>query len=375
MEKCIIIPDSFKGTMSAMEVSNMIESEVGDFFPQCEIHSIPIADGGEGTVDCFVHALGGKKTEAEVTGPFGEKVQGFYGTINDIAIIEMAAAAGMAYGRRDPVNASTYGVGELICHAIDSGHKRIILGLGGSCTNDAGAGMAAALGTKFTDRQGNTLLPVGGDLGDVVRINNEETERRLKGIQIEAMCDINNPMYGPKGAACVFGPQKGADQKTVALLDKNLRCFSRAITRNLCMDVSGIPGSGSAGGMGAGVCAFLGGKLVSGIELLLDVVGFDMLLDHCDVVFTGEGRLDHQSFGGKVISGVAKRAQGQGIPVVAVVGCMEKAVEPLLKQYGIHTVYPVYDQPVEIDQIRASCKKDLKEKTGQMLQDIRAGMY
>lgn len=374
MKKCIIIPDSFKGTISSIKVCNMIAGEVCKHFPTCNIISIPVADGGEGTVDCLTHVMNGQKIAVEVQGPLGQPVKSFFGIVDDnIAIIEMAAASGLnlAYGKLDPMTTTTYGVGELIRHAVEKGCRKIILGLGGSCTNDGGAGMAAALGTKFFDADGKEFIPTGGTLKNVVRIDNRETCRLLDGVVVEAMCDIDNPMYGEKGAAYIFGPQKGADEKDVIELDLNLRHFAKVFEESFGRDVSHIPGSGAAGAMGAGVYSFLNGSLSSGIELVLEIVGFDDMLKNCDIVFTGEGRLDSQSLGGKVISGVGKHAKVQNVPVIAVCGCVEKGLDKELADAGIYKAWSVYDKPPKLEQILSTCSSDLQNSVAELLEELK----
>lgn len=369
MKKCVIVPDSFKGTMSSVEVCDVISEKVRNLFPHCQICGIPIADGGEGTVDCFVRAIGGEKRNVRVQGPFGEEIESFYGVVKgDTAVVEMAAAAGLplACGKRDPGKASTYGVGQLIAHAVRSGCRGVILGLGGSCTNDGGAGMAAALGTRFFRKDGSCFVPSGDSLEDVVSIDNSGAEKMLSGVEIQGMCDIENPMFGEKGAAYIFGPQKGADTEEIQVLDRNLRAFSEVIKRELGMDVSRIPGSGAAGAMGAGVCAFLGGSLVSGIELLLEVVNFDQMLQSCDLVITGEGKLDQQSFDGKVIAGVVRHARKFHVPVVAVAGYVEPDVRRALDAFGVSGALSVYDKRMNLELILPTCKTDL----GRRVEDL-----
>ena len=314
MSKYIVIPDSFKGTMSSVEVCGVIEEVMRERLPDCRICSIPIADGGEGTVDCFLHALDGTRKTVEVRGPFGEMTGSFYGRFGDTAVVEMAAAAGLtlAYGKMD-------------------------LGLGGSCTNDGGTGMAAALGTEFFKADGSSFVPTGDTLTEIAGIDTSRTKQQLKGISIEAMCDISNPMFGKNGAAHVFGPQKGATAEQVQLLDENLKHLSEMIYKSLDLKVSHLPGSGAAGGMGAGVCAFLGGNLTSGIEL-----------------------------GGKVIAGVARHAGKFHVPVIAIAGCVEHGLQPELEEHGISRVFPVYTGPVELEQILPTCKEDLRQTVVQL---------
>lgn len=362
MRKCIILPDSFKGTMSALRVCEIMKKCILQVFPNCEVIAIPVADGGEGTVDCFLQALGGRKVKLQTSGPFMENIESFYGITEDnTAIIEMAAAAGLplAAGKLDPEKASTYGVGELIYDAAMKGCKRIILGLGGSCTNDGGAGMAAALGTKFYDEYGVPFIPVGGTLSQVFQIDISETTKLLKGIEIIAMCDIDNPMYGENGAALIFAPQKGADEKIVARLEQQLRCFSHTIHMSLGIDVSELKGAGAAGAMGAGVYAFLGAALKRGIEIVLDLVDFDTLLTKCDYVFTGEGRLDRQSLSGKVVMGVSGRAKAKHVPVIAVVGSMEKELKEIYDM-GVTAVYETSINRKTMDEIKMHCEEDLE---------------
>ena len=335
--KYLLMPDSFKGTMDAIEVCEIMRSAILQCDPDADIVSVPVADGGEGTVECFLSAFGGEKREVEITGPYGESIKSFYGMTGDTAVVEMAAAAGFSQtngGRKDPSKATTFGVGKLIRAAVEAGAKKIILGLGGSCTNDCGAGMAAALGTVFRDGEGRAFVPAGGDLDRVRSIDCLQTKQLLQGVSIEAMCDIDNPLYGKNGAACVFAPQKGADSRMVKLLDDNLRAFAEVIEAELGVDVSKMPGGGAAGGMGAGAKAFLGAELKQGIDVVLDMLGFEDMLRSCRVIFTGEGQFDSQSLGGKVVIGISRRAKSAGVPVIVVAGRL-KGEMPKLKDLGI----------------------------------------
>ena len=324
MKKCIMISDSFKGSLSSGDICAIARESVEKFFPGCEVIGLPVADGGEGTVACFLEACGGRSvTVSGVTGPLGETIEASYGMLDDVtAVVEMAAAASlpMVGDNKDPRIATTYGVGQLLRHAVENGAKKIILGLGGSATNDCGCGCAAALGVRFTDSEGKEFVPAGGNLNKVAHIDVSAAKKLLEGVEITAMCDIDNPMYGPQGAAYIFGPQKGADEEMVKLLDDNLKAINAVIETELGVRVADLPGAGAAGAFGAGVVAFLGGQLKSGIETVLDTVEFDRLLTGADAVFTGEGRIDSQSLRGKVISGVASRAVKQNVPVFAVVG-------------------------------------------------------
>ena len=322
MKKCVVVSDSFKGNVSSREICEIAQRVIPRHFPACEVVCIPVADGGEGTVDCFIQAMGAQRVEVTVTNALGEKSAAAYARIGELAIIEMAAAAGLPQvgALRCPGTATTYGVGELIAHAAHSGCRKILLGLGGSATNDGGCGCAAALGVRFYDADGQSFVPVGDTLGRIARIDNAEAEALLRSVEITVMCDVTNPLYGPTGAAYVFAPQKGADAEKVKSLDAGLRHFGDVIRSQLGIDVSRMPGAGAAGGMGAGCVALLGGTIQSGIDAVLDVTGFDRQLEGADLVITGEGRIDSQSADGKVISGVARRTKAKGIPLIAIAG-------------------------------------------------------
>lgn len=323
MKKCIVISDSFKGTMSSLQICSLAKESIHKIFPECKVVAVPAADGGEGTVEAFLGALGGQKVAAVVTGPLHKPVEAFYGRCGDTAIIEMAAAAGLGLvgSNANPLLTTTYGVGELIYSAVKAGCQKIILGLGGSATNDGGCGMAAALGTVFTDKNGVSFVPVGATLAEISNIDNEATKQLLSGIDIEVMCDIDNPLYGEKGAAYVFAPQKGAVPAEVRLLDNNLRAFDEALQQYLGVSSQqSVKGAGAAGGMGAGAAVLLNGRLRQGIEIILDTVGIERELPDADAVFTGEGRLDSQSLGGKVVCGVAARAAKFNVPVYVLAG-------------------------------------------------------
>ena len=322
MKKCVVVSDSFKGTVSSREICEIAQRVIPRHFPACEVVCIPVADGGEGTVDCFVQAMGAQRVGVTVTNALGEKSAAAYARLGELAIIEMAAAAGLPQvgALRCPGTATTYGVGELIAHAIDSGCRKILLGLGGSATNDGGCGCAAALGVRFYDADGQSFVPVGDTLGRIARIDTAEAEALLRSVEITVMCDVTNPLYGPTGAAYVFAPQKGADAEKVKSLDAGLRHFGDVIRSQYGLDVSAMPGAGAAGGMGAGCVALLGGTIQSGIDAVLDVTGFDRQLEGADLVITGEGRIDSQSADGKVVSGVARRTRAKGVPLIAIAG-------------------------------------------------------
>lgn len=344
MEKILLVPDSFKGTLSSRQVCQVMAGQLRRFFPQAQVKSIPVADGGEGSVEAFLAAAGGERRTRTVTGPFGEPVEAFYGVLGDgrTAVIEMAACAGLplAEGRLNPERATTYGVGELLLAAKEAGCTKAILGLGGSCTNDGGVGAAAALGAKFTRADGAAFVPTGGTLGEIAALDVSPVAQALQGMELTAMCDIDNPLYGEAGAAAVFAPQKGADAAMVARLDAGLRHLGQVSARCLGRDFSHLPGAGAAGGLGFGMAAFCGAQLRMGIDAVLDAVGFDSLLPGTDVVFTGEGKIDSQSARGKVVSGVAARCRKAGVPVVAVVGQIGQGFEEMYQQ-GLTAVFSI----------------------------------
>lgn len=322
MKKVVVISDSFKGTLSSREICDIARESVPRILPGCAVTAIPVADGGEGTVSCFLDSIGASPVTVSVQGPYGETVDAVYARKGNRAIIEMASAAGlpMVGSNLDPERTTTCGVGMLLRHAVENGCNELLLGLGGSCTNDGGCGCAAALGTRFFDADGNPFVPVGGTLGNIARIDNREAEKLLDGVTLTLMSDVDNPLCGVRGAAHVFGPQKGADAAMVERLDAGLAHLAAVIERDLGARVADIPGAGAAGGMGAGCMAFLGAEMRSGIEAVLDLVDFDAQIDSADLVITGEGRIDSQSVHGKVISGIAKRTQPRGVPLVAIVG-------------------------------------------------------
>ena len=320
MKRCLVLSDSFKGTLSSPDICRIARSL---HIPGWHIDALPVADGGEGTTDCFLDACGGQRIALPVSGPFGGTIDGFYGLLPDgTAVVECAAAAGLhqAEGRPDPEAATTYGVGQLLAHALDHGAKRLILGLGGSCTNDGGCGAAAALGVRFYDRQGRGFVPTGGTLADIDAIDLSGRHPGLRPGVLTVMCDIDNPLYGETGAAYIFAPQKGANDACVQRLDAGLRHLAAVLHAQLGAEVDTLPGGGAAGGFGAGCAALLCGALRSGITTVLDTVDFDRRAVGCDLVVTGEGSFDAQSLGGKAISGVAGRCQKLHVPAAVLAG-------------------------------------------------------
>ncbi|WP_455716094.1 glycerate kinase family protein [Anaerosporobacter sp.] len=365
MKRCIIIPDSYKGTMSSFQICNIMERAVKKHFPDCETIKVPMADGGEGTVDCFLNATDAKKVMVRTSGPYGETIDAYYARLGNTAVIEMASAAGLMLAMNsefglDPKVTTTYGVGLMMKHAIEQGCKEIILGLGGSCTNDAGVGAARALGTCFFDTRGKDFIPTAATLSKIADIDNSVTEELLQGVKVTAMCDIDNPLYGPEGAAYVFGPQKGADEVTVELLDSNLKYLADVIEGVLGKRVSQMPGAGAAGGFGAGVVSFFQGKLRSGIDTLLDLIKFDDLLIGTDMVFTGEGRIDSQSLRGKAVIGIAMRAKVENVPVIAVVGSIEEDIDAAYDM-GVTSIFSINRAPMSFEEAKDWSEQNLAD--------------
>lgn len=369
MNKCILAPDSFKGTLSSTEACDIICNVFASLAPRCEVIALPIADGGEGTVDCFERALPKpQRINVCVSGPFGEKRDVHYIRQDDTAVMEMAVCAGLPLvdGHENPLETTTYGVGEMIAHAVRAGCRHITLGLGGSCTNDCGAGMAAALGVVFKDEKGCSFVPVGGTLSLIADYDLTAASRFLQDSKITAMCDIDSPMHGLKGAAYVFAPQKGASATDVIALDSGLKSIDKVITDKTGASIAKVPGAGAAGAMGAGMLAFLGGKLKPGIEAILDTVGFDAMLAGADLVMTGEGRVDSQSAMGKVISGIATRAKKQNVPVVVFAGGIDAGAEALY-DLGVTAMFSINQSCETFDVARLKAKENLRSTVENML--------
>ena len=362
MRKYVVIPDSFKGCLSSGEICGIIAREIRCRDPEARVYTLPVADGGEGTVDAFLGALGGEKIAVPCRDPYGRPLTAHYGLFPDgkTAVIEMAAAAGLPLVGEDRrvADATTYGVGQLIAHAFKRGAERIILGLGGSATNDGGCGAAAALGVEFLDAEGKAFVPVGGTLRRIAHIRTDGLLPALRQAEVIAMCDIDNPLCGESGAAAVFAPQKGADAATVRMLDEGLAHLAAVIEKDLGRSLLTLPGGGAAGGFGAGSVAFLGARLQMGIEAVLDLTDFDRLAADAYLVITGEGRLDSQSLRGKVVVGVARRARALGVPVVALVGSSETDIAAAYDA-GVTAVFPINPAPTTLSEALAHARKHL----------------
>ena len=365
MKKCIVISDSFKGSLSSGEICDIARACFAEVLSDCELTAIPVADGGEGTVDCFHQVCGGELVPVTVQGPFGQDMEAAYLRLDGgRAVIEMASSSGLPLvgDRRDPRITSTYGVGQQIRHAVEQGSTQILLGLGGSCTNDGGCGCAAALGVRFLDRAGQAFVPTGGTLDQIAHIDVSGARQLLQTVKLTAMCDIDNPMHGTTGASYIFGPQKGADPAMVEFLDGQLKALDAVIQRELHRAVADVPGAGAAGAFGAGILAFLDGTLCPGIEAVLDLVDFDGKLKDCDLVITGEGRFDSQSIRGKVVSGVSRRAKRQGVPVAVIAGSVAEDVESVSADpdSGVTAAFSINRQAMDYSESRPFSRRNYR---------------
>ena len=446
MKKYVLVPDSFKGTLSSRRVCEIIKEELLAVQPDAQVTMLPVADGGEGTVDAFLSAMegAGAKTErrlCRVVGPFGQETEAFWGLVRQkkaadavaekgtrgkneeelTAVVEMAVCAGLPLARElgepNPENTTTYGVGQLIRCALDAGCRKLVVGLGGSATNDGGCGMAAALGVRFLDAAGMEFVPTGGTLNRIAEIDCSRLDPRLAETELVAMCDVENPLCGPNGAAAIFGPQKGADMEMVKRLDAGLThlaavaqkavgrakadaaasersaaakekaAFERsaaakekaASERSAAagaapLDLALLPGAGAAGGMGFGLCAFLGARLEPGIEVVLDLTGFDKLAAGADYIFTGEGSLDSQSLQGKVVSGVGKRGRKLRVPLLVVAGRWGRDVSvDDLRHFGIRRVFVTNKRHLPMEKVRPRAEQDLREAVREAIAFMEAG--
>jgi len=366
LNKIIIAPDSFKGTISAVEAADIIEKGIHAVNPSIKTIKIPVADGGEGTLDFFLSNLNGKKVTISVTGPSYNQVEASYGILedNNTAIIEMAEASGLCLvkGETNPLKTTSYGTGQLIFDALEKGCNKFIIGIGGSATNDGGIGMSGALGIRFLDEKNNEIPLNGMGLSLIHDIDLKNVDKRLKDCVIQVACDVDNPLFGENGAAYIFGPQKGADQDMVCVLDDNLRKYAYVLQKVVGIDVQKIPGSGAAGGLGAGLVALFGASLKSGIEIILDAVGFDESIKDADLIITGEGRIDGQSLRGKVPIGIANRSKKYDVPVIAIVGAIGDKVDEIYRS-GIQSVFSINREPLKFSIAKNHTKENLYRTT------------
>lgn len=375
--KVLIATDSFKETNTSMQAAEAMEAGVRKIFPQAEIDKIPVADGGEGTVEALVDGMNGRIVRKTVTGPGGDFVEAEYGILpGGVGVIEMASASGLGLvpaEKRNPLTATTYGTGELILDAINNGCEKIIIGIGGSATNDGGMGMARALGYHFVDVDGFELPEGGGSLLHLDRIVKRDVIEKIRDIHFLVACDVKNPLYGPKGASHVYGPQKGASKADVALLDANLKHLSEVVEKDLDLSIGETEGAGAAGGLGFGLMAFCGAELKSGIEIILDLVDFDSRLTGVDLVVTGEGKIDGQSIYGKVPVGIAGRAKKFNIPVLAIVGGIGEGVDAVY-EYGIDAVMGSVNNSMTLKEAMSRSRELLIDATSRAMRMIRIGI-
>lgn len=376
--KIVVAPDSFKGSLTALEVANSIEKGIKKVYKDANVIKVPMADGGEGTVQSLVDATGGEIVNAHVTDPLGHKVKAFYGILGNgkTAVIEMAVASGLPLvplDKRNPMITTTYGTGELIKAALDRGCKEFIIGIGGSATNDGGAGMGQALGLRLLDENGEELPFGGGSLINLQKIDVTNIDKRLKESTFTVACDVDNPLCGPNGASYVYGPQKGATKEMVEKLDNGLKHFAHMIRKYLNKDVENIKGAGAAGGIGAGLMAFLDATLKSGIDIVIETTKLKDRIQGADFVITGEGRIDNQTIFGKTPIGVAKAAKEFDVPVIAIAGYVADNAH-VNHEYGIDAMFSIMQYPIDIEE---ALQKDramffIERKTEEIFRLIRA---
>ncbi|MCP5159261.1 MAG: glycerate kinase [Gammaproteobacteria bacterium] len=375
--KIVLAPNALKGCLTASQATLAMARGVARACPNCEIAQVPVADGGDGLADVLINALNGKAHTVTVTGPRGDPVSAMFCHVpaRRLAAIEMATASGLALLPRDrfnPMLTTTLGTGELISAALDLEISHLVVGIGGSATNDGGIGMAAALGARFLDRGGAPVEPVGGVLGSIERIDLGGLDPRLVGLRVEAICDVNNPLLGERGAACVYAPQKGATPEQVRVLDAGLAHLAAVIERDLGLDVRELPGAGAAGGLGAGLKAFLNAELRRGVDLVLDLTGLDEHLHGADLVLTAEGQIDFQTTFGKAPAGVAERARARGIPCLAIAGSVGSGLESLYER-GIDAVLSLCPGPLSLEQAMVAGSDYLAAAAEQAVRIFLAG--
>lgn len=363
--KIVIAPDSFKESLTAKQVADVIEKAFRSVIPNVNACKIPMADGGEGTVQSLVDATNGSLVSVKVSGPLQEEVQAFFGLLGDgkTAVIEMAAASGLHLVPktfRNPLKTTTFGTGELIKEAIDLGVRKIIIGIGGSATNDGGAGMASALGVKFINQKKEVFYPYAHLLNEIDAIDMSCFDKRLKNIEVEVACDVTNPLLGKNGASFVYGPQKGATQTQVELLDQYLTHYSEKILQYIGKNVANVPGSGAAGGLGAGLMAFLNAKVTKGIDVVIEATQLEERIKGADLVITGEGQINEQTPFGKTPIGVARIAKKYDIPVIAIAGSYTKGYENVF-DYGIDAVFGTIPTVMTIEEVLANAEENLLE--------------
>ena len=375
--KIVIAPDSYKESLSALEVATAIELGFREIWPEADYVKIPVADGGEGTVEAMVAATQGHLVHVDVTGPLGNTIQAFYGLSGDerTAFIEMSAASGLEQvpaNLRDPLKTTSWGTGELIRHALDAGVEHIIIGIGGSATNDGGAGMVQALGARLLDSQDEDIAHGAMGLESLTRIDISQLDPRLAGCRIEVACDVTNPLTGKEGASVVFGPQKGATAEMIPRLDRALTHYAQLIARDLDVNVLELAGGGAAGGMGAALYAFCGAQLRRGIEIVTDALRLDACVADADLVVTGEGRIDSQTIHGKVPVGVAKIAKRYNKPVIGIAGSLTADVG-VVHLHGLDAVFSVIYTICSLDEALKNASENVRMTARNVAATLKAG--
>lgn len=375
--KFLFASDSFKGSLTSEQIMKLLDKAAKDNFPGCETAGLPVADGGEGTVDAVIAAVNGTMVSVKVQGPLLEEENGTYGMLNEnSAIIEMAAASGLPMvpnDLRNPLKTNSVGTGELIKDALDKGCRQISIALGGSATNDGGMGAMTALGVKFLDKDGNELAGAGEDLAKVAKIDMSGIHPAVKETEFTVMCDVTNPLCGETGATYTFGMQKGADDEKLKVLEAGMLNYAAVVKEQLGVDAVDMPGAGAAGGLGYALKVFLNANLKSGIETVLDLINFDSYLEGTDLVITGEGRMDWQSAYGKVPSGIGKRCKAKGIPVIAIVGGMGKNAQAIY-DFGINSIIPTASGPMSLEDAIANAEILYADVADRMFRIVKAGM-
>ena len=378
MKKIIVASDSFKGSLTSIEVANAVEIGIKNVFPQCNVIKTNVADGGEGTVEAIIKSLGGDLYTTAVTDPLGRPIEAEYGVVNlngvKTAVIEMSSASGLPLllpDEQNPWITSTYGTGEMILDALNRGCRKFLVGIGGSATNDAGTGMLSALGVKFFDSQGQRLKGCGKDLKSIAQIDMSSLVPEARKSEFIVACDVNTPFCGLNGAAHVFAPQKGADPQMVKALDDGMYSFAKIIAEQFQKDIIPLSGAGAAGGLGGAFKAFLNARLTKGIEMVLDAIGFDSILEGADLVITGEGRIDFQTATGKTAAGILRHAKQKGIPTLAIGGSVEICQE--LKEMGFIGIYSIINTPISLEKAmqKDSATANMQSTVEQILTTIK----
>ena len=374
--RIVAAPNAFKGSLNAVEAAEAIKIGAFAAMPRARVICVPVADGGDGLTEVMIDGMGGKLIEKRVTGPRMEALSAPFCLVasQKLAVVEMAKASGLALlpkSLQDPEQTTTYGTGELIREAMDSGARRIIVGIGGSATCDGGIGMAAALGYRFLDKSGTPVEPVGGALHSIASIDRSGMDPRLQDISVSAACDVTNPLTGPDGAAMVYGPQKGATPDQITRLDAGLVNLARVIKTDLGIDITELPGSGAAGGLGGGLYAFLNASLKPGIDLVIDLVGLEEHLADADLVITAEGKIDAQTRFNKAPAGVARRAKEAGVPCIAICGGIGDGIESL-HDIGIDAVFSICSGPQSLAEAMQNAANLLARVSEQVVRALLA---